>query len=74
MEREIITILLSMLGSSVLTALITTLGRNPLLFQSGSQQGATQRTDQVVIDYTLFEHTMKDHAQKRNENRELQAG
>jgi len=43
MEREIITILLSMLGSSVITALITTLGRRPL-------QVATQKTDQAEIN------------------------
>jgi chromosome segregation ATPase len=59
MEREIITILLSMLGSSVLTALITTLGR--------------RKTDQAVINNTLLENARKDIAQIRTENGELRA-
>ncbi len=59
MERDIITILLSMLGSSVITALITTLGR--------------RKTDQAVINNTLLENARKDIAQIRTENGELRA-
>jgi predicted RNase H-like nuclease (RuvC/YqgF family) len=59
METDIITILLSMLGSSVLTALITTLGR--------------RKTDQVAINNTLLENARKDIAQIRTENGELRA-
>ena len=46
-----------MLGSSVLTALITTLGR--------------RKTDQAAINNTLLENARKDIAQIRIENAEL---
>jgi len=59
METDIITILLSMLGSSVITALITTLG--------GS------RTNQVAINNTLLENARKDIAQIHLENLRLKA-
>lgn len=59
MEKEIITILISMLGSSVITAMITTLGR--------------RKTDQAVINNTLLENARKDIAQIRTENGELRA-
>ena len=54
MEREIITILLTILGSSALTALITTLGH--------------RRSDQAVINNTLLENARKDTSQIRLEN------
>jgi len=59
MEPEILTIILSILGSSTITALITTLGR--------------RRTDQAVINNTLLENARKDIAQIHLENLRLKA-
>ena len=57
MEKDILAIILSILGSSTITALITTLGR--------------RKTDQAAINNTLLENARKDIAQIRIENAEL---
>ena len=59
METNTLPIILAILGSSVITALITTLGR--------------RRTDQAVINNTLLENARKYIAQIRTENGELRA-
>ena len=57
MDNNSLTIILSILGSSVITALITTLGK--------------RRTDQSAINNTLLENARKDISQIRTENSEL---
>ena len=59
MEPNTIPFILAILGSSVITALITTLGR--------------RRTDQAVINNTLLENARKDISQIRIENLRLRA-
>ena len=57
METNVLTILLAMLGSSVITAIITMLGK--------------RRTDQAVINDTLLENARADISQIRQENSDL---
>ena len=57
METNVLTIVLAMLGSSVLTAIITAMGK--------------RRTDQAVINDTLLENARTDIVQIRKENSEL---
>ena len=59
MEPTTLPFILAILGSSVITALITTLGR--------------RRTDQAVINNTLLENARKDISQIRIENLRLRA-
>lgn len=59
METDVVTILLAMLGSSVLTALITVLGK--------------RKTDQATVNDILLENAGNDIKQIRAENAELRA-
>ena len=59
METNVLTIVLAMLGSSVLTALITVLGR--------------RKTDQATVNDILLENAGNDIRQIREENANLRA-
>ena len=59
METNVLTIILSILGSSVITAIITTLGR--------------RRADQANVADIMLENASNDIKQIRLENAELRA-